>query len=76
MPPDGGIVRSENVQMQPFFPKGGFNATLNFRVLGQAVRSNSFPSSHTDLDRRHPGLKKNFLKGIFVVEVFCAPFRP
>jgi hypothetical protein len=26
MPPDGGIVRPENVQMKPFFPKGELNA--------------------------------------------------
>jgi hypothetical protein len=25
MPPDGGIVRPENVQMKPFFPKGELN---------------------------------------------------
>jgi hypothetical protein len=25
MPPDGGIVRLENVQMKPFFPKGELN---------------------------------------------------
>ncbi len=76
MPPDGGIVRSENVQMQPLFPKGSFYATLNFRVFGWAVKSNSLPSGHTDLHRRHPGLEKNFLKGIFAIEMFSAPFRP
>jgi len=76
MPSNGGIVRFENVQVKPLFPKGTFNTTLNFRVFGRAVRSNGFPSSHTNFNRRHLGLKKDFLKGIFVVEVFSAPFRP
>jgi hypothetical protein len=56
MPLNGGIVRSENVQVKPFFPKGKFYATLDVRVPGRAVRSNSLPSGHTDLNRRHPGL--------------------
>jgi hypothetical protein len=56
MPPNGGIVRSENVQVKPFFSKVKLNATLDVRVSGRAVRSNSLPSGHTDLHRRHPGL--------------------
>ncbi len=76
MPPDGGIVRPENVQVEPLFPKGELNTRLNVRVLGRTVGSNGLPSGHTDLDRRHPGLEKNFLEGILAVEVFPAPFRP
>jgi hypothetical protein len=75
MPPDGGIVRLENVQVEPFFPKGKLNTKLNVRVLGRTVGSNGLPSGHTNLDRRHPGLEKNFLEGILAVEVFPAPFR-
>ncbi len=76
MPPDGGIVRPENVQVEPLFPKGELNAKLNVRIVGRTVGSNGLASGHTDLDRRHPGLEKNFLEGILAVEVFPAPFRP
>jgi hypothetical protein len=76
MPPDGGIVRPENVQVKPLFPKGEFNTKLNVRVLGRTVGSNGLPSGHTDLDRRHPGLEKNFLEGMLAIEMFPAPFRP
>jgi len=37
MPPDGGIVRPENVQVEPLFPKGELNTKLNLRVLGRTV---------------------------------------
>ncbi len=76
MPPNGGIVRSENVQMKPFFPKGKFNSMLYVRVPGRAVKSNGFPGGHTDLHRRDPGLKENFLEIVTVVEMHSAPFRP
>ncbi len=56
MPPNGGIVRPEDVQVKPFFPKSKLNATLNDRVPGGTVGSNGLPSGHTDLNRRHPGL--------------------
>ncbi len=38
--------------------------------------SNSLPSGHTDLNRRHPGLKKDIMHGIPIVEVLSTPFRP
>ncbi len=57
MPPNGGIVRSKNVQVKPFFPKSKLNTTLNVRVPGRTVGSNSLPSGHTDLNCCHPGLK-------------------
>jgi hypothetical protein len=56
VPPDGGTVRPENVQVKPFFPKGKLNAKLNVRVLGLMVRFNGLPGGHTDLHRRHPGV--------------------
>ncbi len=34
MPPNGGIVHPENVQMKPFFPKSNLNTTLNGRDGG------------------------------------------
>ncbi|CAK9197193.1 unnamed protein product [Sphagnum troendelagicum] len=76
MPPDGGIILPENVQMKPFFPKSKLDAKLSFRVLGRTVKFNSLPSGHTNLHRRHPGLKKNFLKGVVIVKVHSASFRP
>jgi hypothetical protein len=64
MPPDGGIVRPENVQVKPFFPKGKLYAKLSVRVLGQTVKSNGLPGGHTDLHRRHLGVEQDFAKGI------------
>ncbi len=43
MPPDGGVIRPENVQVKPFFLKSNFNTTLNGRIPGGMVRSNSLP---------------------------------
>jgi len=76
MPRDGGIILSENVQVKPFFPKSKLNAKLGIRVLGRTVRSNSLPSGRTDLHHRDLGLKKNLLKGIVIVKMFSASFRP
>ncbi len=76
MPPDGGIIRLENVQMKPLFPKSKLNAKLSIRVLGRTVRSNSLPCGHTDLHRRHPGVKEDFVKGVLIIEVFSTSFRP
>jgi hypothetical protein len=56
MPSNGGIVRPENVQVKPFFPKSKLNITLIIRVPGRTVGSNSLPGGHIDLNRRHPGL--------------------
>jgi hypothetical protein len=38
------------------------------------VRSNGFPSGHTDLNSGHPGLKEDFFERILVFEVLSAPF--
>jgi hypothetical protein len=38
------------------------------------MRSNGFPSGHTDLHSRHPGLLENFPKRILVAEVLSASF--
>ncbi len=76
MPPNCGIVRPENVQVKPFFPKSNLNAPLNDRVPGGTVGSNGLPSGHTDLNRCHPGLQEDFFQGVLIVEVFSTPFRP
>ncbi len=57
MPPNGGIVRPENVQVKPFLPKSKLYITLSVQVPGGMAGSNGLPSGHTDLNRRHPGLK-------------------
>ncbi len=76
MPPNGGIVRPENVQMKPFFPKSNLNTTLNGRVPGGMVGSNSLPSGHTDLNRHHPCQPEDFFQGVMIVEVFSTSFNP
>ncbi len=76
MPPDGGIVHLENVQMEPLFPKGKLNTNLSVRVFGRAARSNGLPSDHTDLNRRHPGLEENFLKAVVFIKVLSTSFQP
>jgi hypothetical protein len=76
MPPDGGVIRPENVQMKPLFPKNKLNAKLSIQVFGQTVRSNSLPGGHTDLHCCHPGVKEDFVKGVLIIKVFSTSFRP
>jgi hypothetical protein len=76
MPPNGGIVRLENVQMKPFFSKGELNAELSVRVPGRTARSNGLPGGHTDLNRRHPGVEKDFAEGVLIIIMFSTSFRP
>jgi hypothetical protein len=76
MPRDGGIIRPENVQMEPFFPKSKLYGKLSIRVLGRTVRSNGLPSGHTDLHRCHPGIEEDFVKGVLIIKVFSISFRP
>ncbi len=40
------------------------------------MRSNGFPSGHTDLNNGHPGLKEDFFERVLVFEVPSAPFGP
>jgi hypothetical protein len=76
MPPNGGIVLPENVQVQPFLSKRKLNARLDGGVLGGAVRSNGLRSGHTDLDRGNLGLREDLVKRVEAVEVPSAPLRP
>ncbi|CAM6027382.1 unnamed protein product [Sphagnum balticum] len=76
MPPNGGVIRPENVQVKPFFPKSKLNAKLSVRVFGLTMGSNGLPDGYTDLDRRHPGIKEDFTKGVLIVKVFSTSFRP
>ncbi len=76
MPPDGGLIRSENVHVKPLFPKVRFNTSLNIRVLGGPVRSNGLPRGHADLNNGHPGLSEDRIERVFVIEVFPTSFGP
>ncbi len=76
MPPDGGIVLPENVQVEPFFSKGNLDTSLDVGILGGVVRSNGLPSGHTDLNGGHPSLKENLFERILVTEVLSAPLGP
>ncbi len=76
MPPNGDTVHPESVHAKPFFSKRKLNARLNLGVFSGAVRSNSLPSGHTDLDCRHPRLGEDFLKGVLVSKVSSTPFGP
>ncbi len=76
MPPDGGIIRPQNDHMQPFFSKRKLNAKLSVWALGLTVRSNGLPGGHTDLNRRHPSVKEDFVKGVLIIKMFPASFRP
>ncbi len=49
---------------------------MDVGVLGGAVRSNGFPSGHTDLNGGHPGLKEDFFERVLVSEVLSAPLGP
>jgi hypothetical protein len=56
MPPNSGIVRPHDVQVEPFFSKIRLNASLDDRVFAGSLRSNSLPRGHADLNGGHPGL--------------------
>jgi hypothetical protein len=76
MPHDGGMVLPEIVHVKPFHFKFRFDSRLDERVLSGAVGFNGLPSGHSNLDRRHPGLKENILEGITIVKMPSAPFGP
>jgi len=40
------------------------------------VRSNGFPSGHTDFNGGHPGLKEDFFERVLISEVPSAPLGP
>ncbi|CAM6075698.1 unnamed protein product [Sphagnum tenellum] len=48
---------------------------LDVRIPDGVERSNSLPSGHTDVNRRHPGLEEDLLKGVLVTKVPSAFFR-
>ncbi len=49
---------------------------MRFGISSSPTGSDGLPSGHADFDRGHPGLSKNVLEGVFVVEVLSAPLSP
>jgi hypothetical protein len=76
MPPDGGIVLPEDVQMKPLISKSFFDPSLSVRVFVGAMSSNSFLGGHADLDGGHPGQVEYSLERVLVAKVPSAPFGP
>jgi hypothetical protein len=76
VPPDGGRVLPKNVQVTPFCPKSLINSNLSARLPSGPEGVDGFPSGHLDLDGAHPGLLKSVPKGVLIVKVLSASFRP
>jgi hypothetical protein len=60
--------------MTPFGPKGLINSNLSARLPGGPEEVDGFPSGHPD--GGHPGLLKSVPKGVLIVKVLSASFRP
>ncbi len=62
--------------MTPFRPKGLINPSMNTRFPGAPKEVDGLPSGHPNLNGSHPGLLKDFPRGILVIEMFPASLRP
>ncbi len=62
--------------MTPFRPKGLINPSLNTRLPGRPKGVDGLPSGHPNLNGSHPGLLKDFPRGILVIEMLPASLRP
>ncbi len=62
--------------MTPFRAKGLINPSLNIRFTGGPKGVDGLPSGHPNLNGSHLGLLKDFPRGILVIEVLPASFRP
>jgi hypothetical protein len=60
----------------PFCPKGLINPILNTRFPGGSKEVDGLPSGHPNLNGSHPGLLKDFPRGILVIEMLPASLRP
>jgi hypothetical protein len=52
------------------------NPNLNTKVSGGRKGINGFPSGHPNLNSSHPGLLKDFPRGILIIEMLPASLRP
>jgi hypothetical protein len=57
-------------------PKGLINPSLNTRVSGGSKRIDDLPSGHPNLNDSHPGLLKDFPRGILIIAMLSASLRP
>ncbi len=62
--------------MTPFYPKGLINPSLNTRFPGGPKGVDGLPSGHPNFDSSHPGLLKDFRRGILIIEMLLAFLRP
>ncbi len=62
--------------MTPFCPKGLINSSLNIRVSGGLKGINGLPSGHPNLNGSHLDLLRDFPRGILIIEMLSAFFRP
>ncbi len=60
----------------PLCPKGLINPSLNTRVPGGPKGINGLPSGHPNFNGSHPGLLKDFPRGIMVIEMLPASLWP
>jgi hypothetical protein len=60
----------------PFRPKGLINPSLNTRFPCGLKGVDGLPSGHPNLNNSHPGLLKDFSRGILVIEVLLTSLRP
>jgi hypothetical protein len=59
-----------------FRPKGLINPSLNTRFLGGLKGVDGLPSDHPNLNGSHPGLLKDFSRGILIIQMLLASLRP
>jgi hypothetical protein len=60
----------------PFRPKGLISLSPNTRFPGGPKGVDGLPSGHLNLNDSHPGLLKDFPRGILVIEMLSAFLRP
>jgi hypothetical protein len=60
----------------PFRPKGLIDPSLNTRFPGGPKGVDGLPSGHPNLNGSHPGLLKDFPRGILVIEMLPASLQP
>jgi hypothetical protein len=60
----------------PFRPKGLINPNLNTRFPGGPKGVDGLPSGYPNFNGSHPGLLKDFPRGILVIEMLPASLGP
>jgi hypothetical protein len=60
----------------PFRSKGLINPNLNTRFPGGPKGVYTLPSGHPNLNGSHPGLLKDFPRGILIIKMLPTSLRP